>query len=269
MNGKYNSTFRLRKGIWGDAGEPLLFAPVDVTDCKSMLNGGGGYLVENIYDFDCKEETAAWFVIKDSFGGMDELSSNMRNQVRKSLKTFEVKRITNEYLAENGYEVFRAAQIGYGIKEEQIEKEENWKKGTLNTGLELWGAICRENGRLAAYGENQVNELSCNYRVLKADPAYRKQYAYYGLIYEMNRHYLEERGLKYVNDGFRSLTEHSNIQPFLIEKFKFRKAYCKANIVYKWWVGIAVRMLYPLRKIIRVAKLQALLRVEEIRRGSR
>lgn len=41
MNGKYNSTFRLRKGIWADAGEPLLFASVDITDCKSMLNGGG------------------------------------------------------------------------------------------------------------------------------------------------------------------------------------------------------------------------------------
>lgn len=41
MTSNYNPTFRLRKGIWGDAGEPLLFAPVDVTDCKSMLNGGG------------------------------------------------------------------------------------------------------------------------------------------------------------------------------------------------------------------------------------
>lgn len=41
MNGKYNSTFRLRKGIWADAGEPILFKRIDVTDCKSMLNGGG------------------------------------------------------------------------------------------------------------------------------------------------------------------------------------------------------------------------------------
>lgn len=268
MNEHNNSSFRLRRGIWSDAGEPMLFESIGVTDCKSMLNCGG-YLVENIYDFDCKEETSAWFIIKDNFGGMEELSSNMRNQVRKSLKLFEVKRITNEYLAKNGYEVFRAAQIGYGLKDGEFENEENWKRGTLNTNLELWGAICKENGRLAAYGENQVTEFSCGYRVLKADPAYRKQYAYYGLIYEMNRHYLEERGLKYVNDGFRSLTEHSNIQPFLIEKFKFRKAYCKVNIVYKWWVGIAVRMLYPFRKIVRVAKLLALLRVEEIRRGSR
>lgn len=226
-------------------------------------------MVENIYDFDCKEETSAWFVIKDSFGGMEEFSSNMRRKVRKSQSLFDVKRITNEYLAENGYEVFRTAELGYGIKEGAFESEEVWKRNKLNTKLELWGAICKENGRLVAYSENQVTGLSCNYRVLKADFPYRKLYVFYGLIYEMNRYYLEERGLKYVNDGFRSLTEHSNIQPFLIENFKFRKAYCKANIVYKWWVGIAVRLLYPLRKIIRVAKLQALLRVEEIRRGSR
>ena len=201
---------------------------------------------------------------------MEELTSNMRRKIRKGLSIFEITRITNEYLAENGYEVFRSAQIGYGLKDGEFENEENWKRDTLlSTGLELWGAICKENGQLAAYSENLVTEFSCEYRVLKADTAYRKQYVFYGLIYEMNRHYLEERGLKYVNDGFRSLTEHSNIQPFLIENFKFRKAYCKANIVYKWWVGIAVRMLYPFRKIIRVAKLQALLRVEEIRRGSR
>lgn len=226
-------------------------------------------MVENIYDFDCKEETSAWYVIKDSFGGMEELSSGMRKKIKKSLDKFEVKRITTKYLAENGYEVFRAAQLGYGLKDGEFENEENWKRNTLNTKLELWGVICKENGRLVAYNEVQVNEFSCNFRVLKADPIYRKKYANYGLIYERSRHYLEERGLKYAISGFRSLTEHSNIQPFLIEKFKFRKAYCKANIVYKWWVGIAVRMLYPLRKIIRVAKLQALLRVEEIRRGSR
>ena len=35
----------------------------------------------------------------------------------------------------------------------------------------------------------------------------------------MNRYYLEELKLKYVNDGARSITEHSNIQPFLIDTF--------------------------------------------------
>ncbi|MGM9704630.1 MAG: hypothetical protein ACI3YB_01395 [Prevotella sp.] len=50
----------------------------------------------------------------------------------------------------------------------------------------------------------------------------------------MNRHYLENRKLKFVSDGARSITNHSNIQPFLIDKFKFRKAYCNIRLTYKW-----------------------------------
>lgn len=73
-----NYSFTLRRGIWSDAGEPMSFRQISASDCKAMLSRGG-LLVENQYDFDCKEETSAWFVIKDSFGGMDELSSNMRN----------------------------------------------------------------------------------------------------------------------------------------------------------------------------------------------
>lgn len=53
---------------------------------------------------------------------------------------------------------------------------------------------------------------------------------YYDLIYEMNRYYVEECKLQSVNDGARSLTEHSNIQLFLESKFWFRKAYCRLCI---------------------------------------
>ena len=42
-------------------------------------------MVRNTYDFDCDKETSFWYVIKDKFGGMEELSSKKRNQVKKSL----------------------------------------------------------------------------------------------------------------------------------------------------------------------------------------
>ncbi|CDA57052.1 unknown [Prevotella sp. CAG:604] len=42
-------------------------------------------MVRNTYDFDCDKETLFWYVIKDKFGGMEELSSKKRNQVKKSL----------------------------------------------------------------------------------------------------------------------------------------------------------------------------------------
>ena len=83
----------------------------------------------------------------------------------------------------------------------------------------------------------------------------------------MNRYYLDERKVMYVNDGARSITNHSNIQPFLIDKFNFRKAYCHLEIKYKWWLEFAVKCLYPFRKIIPVRQIKAILDMEAMARG--
>ena len=114
---------------------------------------------------------------------------------------------------------------------------------------------------------NFVTDESCEYRTMKAIPEYQKKYAYYGLIFEMNKYYLEEKKLKYVNDGSRSITNHSNIQPFLIEKFNFRKAYCRLNIYYKWWVKLIILIFYPFRSVIPIRQLRYLLDMEAMARN--
>ena len=68
-------------------------------------------------------------------------------------------------------------------------------------------------------------------------------------------------------DGARSITEHSNIQPFLEDKFKFRKAYCDLQIFYNHWIGAAVKLLFPFRKLIKHPKVAAILRQEAWARG--
>ena len=83
----------------------------------------------------------------------------------------------------------------------------------------------------------------------------------------MNRYYLEELGMKYVSDGARSITEHSNIQSFLVDKFHFRKAYCRLQVEYRWWVGVFVNLLFPFRKLIPVPKVKAILNMEAMRRN--
>lgn len=83
----------------------------------------------------------------------------------------------------------------------------------------------------------------------------------------MNRYYLEEKKVKYVNDGARSITEHSNVQPFLIEQFKFRKAYCQMQLAYVGWLRIMVFLLYPFRSLIPSRAVQAILNQEAMRRG--
>lgn len=124
-----------------------------------------------------------------------------------------------------------------------------------------------ETDKLVAFCMNAVTDESCEYRTMKAIPEYQKKYAYYGLIYDMNQYYLEVRKLKYVNDGGRSITNHSNIQPFLIDKFNFRKAYCHFDIKYKWWLCFAVNCLYPFRKLIPVRQVRALLDMEAMARN--
>ena len=66
----------------------------------------------------------------------------------------------------------------------------------------------------------------------------------------MNSYYLKERKLKYVNEGTRSILHETNVQSFLIDKFKFRKAYCKLHVQYHPLVTPIIFVLYPFRKII-------------------
>lgn len=253
--------YRLYKGAWIFERDPHTEQKLRSEEVKSLFSQGG-LMIRNAYDFDCGQETSFWYVIKDSFGGMEELSSKMRNQVKKCFKTMRVEKITSDELKKNGYPVFVEASESYKVKSIPPTEEEFLSRINNAEENEFWGCYDIETNKLVAFSMNCVSAESCEYRTMKAIPAFQKLYAYYGLIYEMNRYYLEERGLKYVNDGGRSITNHSNIQPFLIEKFNFKKAYCHFDIYYKWWLRVAVRTLYPFRKLIKVPQVQSLLNME-------
>ena len=257
--------FQLYKHAWIWLGPEYEEPELTSTESRTLLRRGG-WLVRNVYDFDCGEETGFWYVIKDCFGGMEELSSKTRNQVRRSMTNFDFRRMTREELLKKGYEVHRAAAEGYKVKTE-VPTEQQFRDGILNSPEnDYWGAFAKSDGHLAAFAKNIVQKESCNYSVMKALPDDMPQYPYYGLIYSMNQYYLEECGLRYVNDGARSITEHSNMQPFLIQKFKFRKAFCRIRITYKPWMALAVKVLYPFRRFVQSAAVRGLLNQESMTR---
>lgn len=224
----------------------------------------GGYFLTNTYDFDCSDETSFWWVIKDKFGGMEELSSKMRNQVKKSLKTYDVIKVPKEEILRIGLEIGNRALEGYTVKERQLYSQQeldNYINSRDNR--EFWAVYTKESHIPVAYAVNTIENGECvGYNRMKCDPAFQHNstYPYYGLIYEMNRYYLQERGMKYVNDGRRSLSEHSNIQPFLIDKFHFRRAYCRLQIEYKWYFKIAIRILCLFKGLIKPHSLKVLIR---------
>lgn len=207
-------------------------------------------------------------MVKTKFGDYEELSSNTRNQVKKCFKQYVVKRITNDYLLENGFDAYSKSFLKYGHKKlPKYESFASFVRKCSSPIYEFWGTFNVESGKMVAFAVNFIIGDYCNYQTLKCIPDDQKKYAYYGLIFEMNKHYLKERGLRYVCDGARSITGHSGIQPFLEQKFKFQKMYCDLQVFYKPWFGMAVKMLFPFRRLIKHPKVAAILRQEAWARG--
>ena len=250
--------YKLYKHAWIYDDAPHTEEALSDNEMQSLLRQGG-WMVRNTYGFDATEQTRFWYVIKDTFGGMEELSTKTRNQVRRGKAHYTTKRISKDELTDKGYAIYCAAAASYKTKATAptlTEFEERIKKGGSN--IEYWGAY-NQTGELVAFAINKVGKDYCDYQTLKALPADMKNYVYYALIYEMNRYYLEERRMRYVLDGARTITEHSNIQSFLEDKFRFRKAFCYLRIRYARWFGVAVKCLYPLRRMIKIPSIQAIL----------
>lgn len=252
--------FHIYKGTWINTKAPHLYHKLSEEECKVLLKRGG-FIVRNTYDFDLKGESTFWYVIKDSFGGMDELSSKTRNQIRRAFNTLEIKIINKDLMLKEGYKVYVSAFKKYSVKS-QIMSQDNYQKMINETpdNYDFWACIDKKDGHIIAYSMNEIKDNTCHYLSMKVIPEYLTgYYPFYGLLYAMNQYYLEEKKMLYVSDGARSITEHSNIQPFLIEKFKFRKAYCCLQLKYKWWLHFIIMILFPSRSIIPFLSVKAVL----------
>lgn len=110
--------------------------PIGLTnkEQKEILKLSKAYLIKWVNEWDCSKPTNYWYVIKDSFGEFAELSSNMRNQIRKGLKLCEVKMTDADFIINNGYEIFKNAHIQYQKKSNILSKipTEDSFKNTYN-----------------------------------------------------------------------------------------------------------------------------------------
>lgn len=242
---------------------------LDINLARKLLTDSGCLMLHNVYDWDCKEETNFWEIICDKGYEIQDLPSKTRNMVRRSLKDCDIRIISNiELIEDNGYDVLDKAYIRYKDKNCNPISRPTWEEAIRNDlKSEFWGVYIKETGKLIAYSKNSIGGLRVNYASMKSIPEYmNKHYPNYGLLYEMTRYYLKERKYRYVTDGYRSITEHSGIQDFLIKRFLFRKAYCRLTIYYKWWFGIAVRLLYPFRSFINIAPISHVLKYDALTR---
>ena len=261
--------YRLYKGAWiflEESKEKLL----SKKENKDLLRNGGR-MIRNTYDFDTKDETSFWFVIKDKLEDISELPSSTRKKIRRALKTYNFRRCAIEDLGKVAYDIIRSAEESYKVRCRPTSTDDfktliNEYKSQDNR--DYWCIENKSDGSIVGFSVNTIKSDSCEYDNAKcmAKSLHDSTYPYYGLFYEMNRHYLGERKFKYVSDGSRSITEHSNIQQFLMYNFRFRKAYCKLRVFYKMWFCVVIKVLFPFRNVIPFRNVRAVLKMEEYSR---
>ena len=248
---------------------------ISVEEARSLQRDSRAYFVRWTSNWDCGRETEFWYVIKDGSSSLEELSGNTRSKVRRGLKHCKVKKVDAQYLAANAYGVYAKAFERYEDYKRPVEKavfQRQMSELEYGKAWEFWGVWNRDD-ELIAYSQNRIQESVCNYATVKFDPQHLRLYPSYALFFEMNKHYLNDRNVDYVNDGARALSHDTKIQSFLIQKFKFRKSFCILHVVYRADIKFLVDILFPIRRVFYntkfsfAAKLAVLLRHEEIRRS--
>lgn len=215
----------------------------------------------------------AWYaVICEGFTDPDELSRNTRSKITRGLKHCSVERVDASLIAKRGYKVFVSAFARYKNVGKPVPAEKDFKRSVLATKgfddiVHYWGVF--KDGAMIAYSTVQVYDgIEANYSTIKFDPSFLKFYPSYAMFHTMNKYYLHDRKSEYVNDGFRNILHQTNIQTFLIDKFKFKKLYTRAVVHYRPYLSFLVSCTYFMRNTLKKldSKLKALYTIEEIRR---
>lgn len=265
------SNYYIYRKCWRFKGAPHEELQLHKEEWKALLKQGG-LLVRNTYDFDQVIESCFWYVIKDKFQGLEDFSSNERNKIKRSNNVLTFKKIGFDLLRAEGWEILKATYEDYAVSDRTINEALflDYLASCEKQDFDYWGVF--DQDRLIGFCTVWLwSHDSCEYGLIGIMPEYKhnNSYPYYGLFYNLNTYYLGNQGFRYVVDGARSITEHSQIQDFLIQNFNFRKAYCQLEVHYCWWMKLAVTMLYPFRNIIPLPRIKAILNMEAMQRGEK
>ena len=230
-----------------------------------MLLKQGGLMVRNTYDFDTPYEASFWFVINDHYSGLEELSPRVRNKTRHADKYFDYKQVEYEKFEQDIFHIFEDTIANYKVHDRELNRKKFsvFLEQCRQKTFEYWGMFLKDTSQMVGYCMVKNWGDSCEIWNVGVLAKYKREgyYPYYGLYYHLNEYYLKEKGFRYISDGSRTITNHSEIHEWLIHYFGFRKAYCKLKLHYKWWFGIIVRTLYPFRSIISNRSVKAVLKM--------
>lgn len=227
-------------------------------------------------DFDCGYETEWWYVIKDTSFDIADLKAKRRYEINKGNRNFDVWVINPSEYDKDIYIVHKSALTAYPQKYRPQVSENDFIQEISNNwnGKLIYGAFDKETGALSGYALLTEYSSYIDFNVLKTMPNAEKKAINAAIVYKIISDFNERLGCNfYICDGSRNVLHETAFQDYLEKYFGFRKAYGKLNIKYRLSVGLAVKILYPFRKVIAVCdrnalihNISGLLTMESIRR---
>ncbi|PKP09790.1 MAG: hypothetical protein CVU09_09160 [Bacteroidetes bacterium HGW-Bacteroidetes-4] len=188
-------------------------------------------------------ESNAWYaVIKDRHLNLDEYrTANIRNQVKKGLKNFQIKGIPAQILVQQGYVIYQSAIAAYHSRAPLNESEYRKFMEILQEFddiIEPIGIFYKQQligySLIYRYGNHEANISE-----IRIQPKYKDKYPSYALFHWLSEEYLLTKKVAYISDGYRNLMHTTNIQELLIRKFGFRKQglylECELNKPYHYF----------------------------------
>lgn len=261
------NSFYLYRNAWRFDGPSHKEPRLTKAECKALLKKGG-MMVRNTYDFDTTDETQFWYVIKDHYESLEDLKPRVRNKIKHALGAFDYRLIPFDLFEKQVFPILEDTFAHYKVHDRAMDRKvfSKYLEYCQKRHFDYWGIFLKDTETMVGFCTVNHWEDCCEYGYAGVFSEYKSHgyYPYYGLYHCLNAYYLEQQGFHYVSDSARSITNHSEIQDFLIQNFNFRKAYCRLAIHYSWWMKIAVKILYPFRRIITNLRVKAVLNMESM-----
>ena len=264
--------------------------PADIDSLKNCMfrwNSlrSGVFFARYTSDWDSKECTNFWYVIKDSLFDISTIKAKRRYEIKKGLKKFVVKLVD---LCECINEVYHIQEKAFAVYPKKYRPKvtiDSVNTEMLNFKRKHsieFAAYDKETGKMEGYAIIIMVKNVANFVALKVNPSVEKEGINAAIVYNILWHLGMisndkeiKRKCSYINDGARNIMHETNFQEYLEKYFGFRKAYCRLHLLYRFDIRIIIKCLYVFRKqLIKldgnrlIHKINSVMKMEEWNRES-
>jgi len=223
---------------------------------KKLLSSSSGVFARWTTNFDKSTKREWWWCIKDDEVHLEQFTAKQRYRINKGLKMIEVTRVAGDEAhkyAESLYVLAQKKLEEYPSKyRPKVEKEEYINAIIQNANVQDYWICCdKESGIFCGYAKCMFKEDIVLLAGVKVLQPYMNKEVNAVLIYKICEYYINQRQKRYVCDGERNIKHETSYQEYLCRVLNFRYAYCDLHILYKSYLGVLVKLLFPFKNLLK------------------